>query len=617
MCGFLFRAAPDAHTDVSRTDFEAGLGLLRHRGPDGAGIASANGALLGHRRLSIIDINGGAQPMSERHGSRHLVFNGEIYNYKDLRRALASRWQFRSDSDTEVLLAGLCVEGPAFLSRADGMWAFAFWDATTRMLLAGRDRMGEKPLFFAQSGMDELSCASELPALRRITPTNAWIEDIDSTADYFRYGFAMPGYTAFIGIQEVPAAHILSWQPGNRLEIKRYWSPEAKPFSGSMEDAEAQLRGLLERSVERRLIADVEVGTLLSGGLDSSIVSTIAAKKLSRPLRTFSAAFESSSYDESAQAERVASRISSIHVSHRVTESMLQDLDDMLFRKVGQPFADPSILPTAAVSKVASESVKVALGGDGADELFCGYERYRAQRLFRWYRLLPHTIRRAVARSADGIGEPLHHHSGSLLKRAHLFVRADQSWPSTGQYVAPILFATEQIEKIRTDLSGRGHQPPRVDWAVDPDEARQMMCQDLVTYLSQDILAKVDRASMSSSLEVRSPFLCHELIEFTLQLPSNWLGNLFGGKKILRSAFSGSLSHETLIRRKQGFAAPVGEWFRGRLGNELDRKAASPDARLNQQFVRTLLAEHRKGQRDHGLRLWAIRSYLNATAAFT
>ncbi|MCP5479020.1 MAG: asparagine synthase (glutamine-hydrolyzing) [Rhodanobacteraceae bacterium] len=617
MCGLLFHAANDALSDESRRNFERGLKLLRHRGPDGTGIAAANGALLGHQRLSIIDIGGGVQPMSDPSRSRHLIFNGEIYNYRDLRRQLGSTWQFRTDSDTEVLLAGLCTEGVDFLSRADGMWAFVFWDDRSRSLLAARDRMGEKPLFYVQPTTDELSFASELPALRKITPGRSWVEDPDSTADYFRYGFALPGHTAFKGVHEVPAAHALTWQSHKPAQITRYWSPKVERFHGTRADAEERIRDLLERSVQRRLVADVEVGALLSGGLDSSIVSTIAADKLARPLRTFSASFQNSTFDESAQAKRVADRIGSHHVARRVTEDMLQEFDETLCRHVGQPFADPSTLPTAAVTKLASESVKVALGGDGADELFCGYERYRATRLLGWYRRLPGPVRRAIRWSIGKVREPLHHHSGSLLKRAHLFVRAEQSGLSVDQYVAPTLFSTAQIERIRPDLSGRGHQHPVVDWAVDQDEARQMMCQDLVTYLSQDILAKVDRASMASSLEVRSPFLCHELVEFALQLPSDWLGGALGGKKILRHAYANRLSSETLGRRKQGFAVPVGEWFKGQLGADLRARLARQDTGLSTACVLQLLDEHVNGHRDHGLQLWAIRCYLASAGSST
>ena len=252
------------------------------------------------------------------------------------------------------------------------------------------------------------------------------------------------------------------------------------------------------------------------------------------------------------------------------------------------------------------------LSRDGADELFCGYERYRARHILRWYRLLPRSMRSILARALERTREPQDHHSSSLLKRIHLFVRAEQSEKSAGEYVAPTLFSPDQIAQLRPDLLGKGHSPPEASRTSAPDELQQMMHQDLITYLPQDILAKVDRASIASSLEVRSPFLNRDLVEFALGLPSHWLGNARGGKIILRHAFSDVLSRSTLMRRKQGFAVPVGEWFKGPLADELRSRLPDHDAGLSKRYVLNMLAEHASGTRDHGLKLWAIRSYLTS-----
>lgn len=605
MCGLTFSyGAPNA---VART--ERALSAMRHRGPDESGKLEKAGAVLGHCRLSIIDLDGSSQPLCGPTG-HILVFNGEVYNYKALRHELSRDWRFSTNGDGEVLLAGLLIKGADFLDQVDGMWAFAMWNPNEKNLLLGRDRFGKKPLYYSCSHDGRrMVAASELPLVHSLSGAEI-SEDEDSVADYFRYGFALPGRTLSAGINEVPPAHVLAWEPGIPPKLSRWWSaPLAGDFRGSRNDAKKLLLPAFERSVRNRLVADVEVGSFLSGGIDSSLVSIFAARHSTYRLRTFSIGFDEADYDETSYARHLASRLNSLHVERKVQRLDETELEDLLQFSFGQPFGDPSVLPTALVSSLAAEHVKVALSGDGADELFSGYQRYQAQVLLRWYSRLPMRFRRMLAQGVRRFPAGHMHHSRSLLKKAQMFVELS-SRSVAGGYVAPRYFDDLGLSELLPGSEHKGHTPPGIPARAELDDLEIMMRQDALIYMPQDILAKVDRASMHHSLEVRAPFLGKDVVDLAMGLPGEWHRNLVSGKQLLREVFRDQIPPIILRRRKQGFAVPVSHWFSGLLGDRLLELLRMEPGPLNSGAVNAMLSAHRARTEDHGLRLWLIYAYL-------
>lgn len=618
MCGitFLYDAARGREGVAARC--RAAIHAMAHRGPDGIETAGDEHWHMGHARLAIIGISDGQQPMSDAAGRWSIVYNGEIYNYAELRAELSPRWTFRTHSDTEVLLAGLALDGAAFLARLNGMWAFALWDRVGRSLLLARDRVGKKPLY-VRADRERFACASELPALRTLTGVTP-AADLDSLADTLRYGFALPGHTIDQGSSEVLPGHVMHWQPGSAPRQDAYWSlPEqARP---GVPDEGARVLELLESAVRYRLVADVEVGAFLSGGVDSSLVSALAARHTDHRLRTFSIGFADASYDESAYAAQMARFLGTEHETAVYTGSERAEMLQLLVRHVGMPFGDASLLPTAAVSALAARRVKVALSGDGADELFGGYQRYLGRVLLRWYSRLPAPLQRSAESLLRVLPEPLHHHSRSLLKKAQLFVRNASLARGVHavDYVAPRFFSDAELAALAPGLAGRGHTPPVLPERVRGDDLLTMMCADALVYLPQDILVKTDRASMAHSLEQRCPFLDYRLIDLALSGTSARHFRGLRGKALLRKAVDTLAPAWLWRRRKQGFAVPLGAWFRGGLADDLlSGLQHSGQDWVDPSAVRRLVDEHRSGSVDHGQRLWLLWTYavwINTVAA--
>jgi len=586
----------------------AALRRLKHRGPDESGCFTGGDFVAGHTRLAIIDLKGGHQPMRDPSGRWLLVFNGEIYNYRELRTRLAERWDFRDDSDTEVLLAGLVTEGARFVERLDGMWAFMLHDTATGDSLLSRDRFGKKPLYYRRHGAT-FACASELPALEVLTPEVAVIEDAAGIADYFRYGYALPGTTCVAGVSEVLPAHTLRLRADGSIVQERYWIPSVEPWTGSFEEAAEQVRELLTQGVRRRQLAsDVEVGAFLSGGVDSTTVCALAQASGFGRLRTFTAGFAEPTYDERAPAARAAVELGTLHTAEEIKPDMAATLATELPRRMGQPFGDSSLVPSALVASVAARQVKVVLTGDGSDEIFGGYARYAGRLLRQRYHRLPASLRSVVERGVLATSEPYAHHSGSLLKRAHLFVRLVRD--DKDPYIGP---PTTRKETLAQLVPGLGAGNPMADrpWPDDPDELRHMLLMDCLVYLPQDILQKVDRATMMHSLEARSPFLDKELFEFVIRLPWQWHFSGLRGKRLLRTAMRGRVPDFIWKRRKQGFASPVSHWLRNWLGDDLLAMTDSCDTGVvDAAGLRALLREHRAGRADHSQPLWLAYAYL-------
>jgi asparagine synthase (glutamine-hydrolysing) len=609
MCGLTFSYHEGSPTEAIAARSRHALSLLKHRGPDEEGLVNGVNWAAGHCRLSIVDLHNSHQPMQDPSKRYTLVFNGEIYNFNELRTLLHSHWQFRTHGDTEVILAGLCIVGPVFLSKMQGMWAIAFWDNNEKQLLMARDRVGKKPLFYFNSN-NCFGCASELKALAAIYPEH-FEEDMDSTADYLRYGYYKPGYTAYKNIREVLPGHYLMFNPSRVPEEIPYWQLKLKKFDGTKQDAIDTTQSLLVRAVEKRMVADVEIGAFLSGGIDSSLITSILCKDLNQKIKTFTIGFTESSYDERNYARVISDLYGTSHFESILSEWDKGQLIDLIMGHVCQPFADSSILPTSLVSQLASRHLKVALTGDGSDELFSGYQRYQARILFKWFFRLPRSLRNVTKNFLNIFPASSAHHSRSIIKKAHLFLAAAERYADNPYDVTAQLYPSHFYKTLAPELADKGYANKLELDVANEDDVMQMMYNDVVFYLPQDILAKVDRASMAHSLETRCPFLDRDVIEHCFSLPRHWHRSGTSGKKILKLAFKDYLPPSIWKRRKQGFAVPIASWFRGSLGDELIRTLQTQhEPHINIDSVKTMILQHKNGIQDNSLRLWNIYVYL-------
>jgi asparagine synthase (glutamine-hydrolysing) len=608
VCGLIFAYSDRPSKAESNYKAANALARISHRGPDAKAIKQKSFATIGHCRLSIIDLASSAQPMEDSSNRYTLSYNGEIYNYRDVRKELEGKWQFKTQGDTEVLLAGLIIIGSRFLQKLEGMWAFALWDDQDKTLMLARDRLGKKPLYF-QDNRENFYCASELPALSCLIDSPLE-EDLDSSADYFRHGFHLPGHTAYKNIHEVLPGHILTWSIGKESKQEAYWSLPMGVYAGTKKQAQQDLNESLTSAIQKRLIADVEVGAFLSGGIDSSLVVSIITKVLGEKSKTFTIGFSEDNFDERSYARLVAEECQTEHFEQCLSNFDTDDLSSLVLSNVGQPFADSSLLPTALVSELASKHVKVALSGDGADELFSGYQRYQARMLMRWYARFPNFMKNSIEKAVRLIPEPMSHHSRSILKKAHLFQDIVNRSNQNQSYVAPSMYSIEDFSQLAPALEGYGHEAPKIQGDEHVDDIMSMMASDAVVYLPQDILAKVDRASMAYSLETRAPFLDSKVLALAYSLPIHWHRKNFKGKCMLRDTFKELLPEKIWSRRKQGFAVPLHEWFRGKLGLDFEALLAEGCGPLNKNFIQRMLYEHRNSSRDHGYRLWGVYVYL-------
>ncbi len=609
MCGFVFLFHRNRSADNLRMTGTRALQRIVHRGPDERGLVIDNSWLMGHQRLSIVDLQSSRQPMFSPDKRHVLAYNGEVYNYRELRNQLEDEWEFTTQGDTEVVLAGLVRHGPDFLMSMEGMWALALWDSRAKTLLLTRDRMGKKPLYY-QKTSNGFACASELPALAalELAPLD---EDINSTADYLRYGFYLPGTTAFSGAHEVQAGHFLEWSDAQPVKQNPYWTLKIDRFKGSVTEARELLCDAMVNAARKRMIADVEVGAFLSGGVDSSLVVSLLNRELGISPKTFSIGFTDRTFDERKFARLIARQCATDHYEECLEDLDPQRLSQLILQHVGQPFSDPSLLPTSLVSELASRHVKVALSGDGGDELFSGYQRYQARAILRWYSRLPRPLRKAAGMAVRALPEPVAHHSRSIIKKAHLFIDAANRHTEDKPYIAPSLYSDKEFERLAPDLYDKGHKAPGLPESCDLDCVTQMMYADTLIYMPQDILLKVDRASMAHSLEVRAPFLDREVVELAFSLPRNWHRRHFSGKRMLKETFYDYLPPTLWKRRKQGFSVPVHEWFRNELKQELSVMLEKETGPVNLSFTHSLIKEHENKSRDNGQRLWNIYIYLS------
>jgi asparagine synthase (glutamine-hydrolysing) len=586
---------------------------IAHRGPDDEAylIEADKGAYLGFRRLAFLDLTGGKQPMTTADGALSIVFNGEIYNFKELRSELEKLGaRFVTDhSDTEVLLHGWRHWGKELPQRLNGMWAFALYDRTQRCVFFSRDRFGKKPLFF-HAGKNSFVFASELTALREHPAVPAALNDL-ALRKYFAYGYVPAPLTLIDGVAKLPAGHSLTLQLDDlRYRIERYWQYEPQPGADGDARQQAQwieeFRARLDAAVARRLVADVPVGCFLSGGIDSSTVTALATRHAGRErIKAFSIGFEEASFDETHFAKLVAQHVGAEHRIETLSVQRALDIVPDLAARMDEPLADASILPTYLLCQHARREVTGALGGDGADELLAGYDPFRALRYARWYeKFVPKALHRGMALAIARL--PVSHRYMSFEFRLKRTLRgldhAAHLWLPV--WMAPL--APSELDELFAaplDLDAVYSEAIDVwDGCASHDPIERTIAFYIRLYLQDDILVKVDRASMLHSLEVRAPFLDIELVDFLRTLPSNM--KLRGGtsKWILRQCAQTLLPREVLTRSKQGFAVPMGRW--------LAERRLSPDLShaVNPPFWQRLLDEHTQHRRDHRIALHALQA---------
>ena len=634
MCGIAgmidWRAATSA--DALRSIGEAMIETVRHRGPDAGAVwvEAESGAALGQRRLAIIDLSpSGAQPMHSADRRHVITFNGEIYNYRDIRRELqAAGHSMRGESDTEVLLEACALWGvEAAIERAIGMFAFALWDRKTRSLTLARDRLGIKPLYYAATP-ERVIFASQLKAFRAVPDWRPTIDD-DAVVGYLRHAYIAQPRTIYREAEKLAPGHILTLREGTAPLPKCFWDLRAIAVAGQRRndptpdanEAIDRLDALLRNSVGLRMIADVPLGAFLSGGIDSSTVVALMQAQSSRPVKTFSIGFHESGYDEAQCAKQVAAHLGTDHTEFYVEPRHALEVIPRLADWFDEPFADSSQIPTYLISELTRKHVTVALSGDGGDELFAGYNRYLwTERLARVFKMVPRPLRGASTAALRSLAP-------QTWNRLFAFVPA--SWrpalpgdklhkittlldnPEPDAIYRRLVSQWERPDEVAT--AGREPRGPLWDPGIAgdfPDLVPRMQFLDMVSYLPEDILTKVDRATMAVSLEGRCPILDHRVVEFALKLPRTYKRTGARTKIILKEVLARHVPRALFEREKQGFESPTALWLRGPLKDWaedlLDPARMRADDLLNPEPIRQRWLEHQSGHRNWQYPLWSV-----------
>ncbi|MFL5969650.1 MAG: asparagine synthase (glutamine-hydrolyzing) [Gaiellaceae bacterium] len=592
MCGIAGLYSPTGAPNPELVDTMRAA--LVHRGPDEGSTDAFGPCVLGHQRLKVLDLDSGYQPVTNERGDVTAVFNGEAYNFRQLREQLRGH-DVRGTGDTPVLPHLYEESGPQFVSRLHGMFALALWDATRERLVLARDRLGKKPLLWTRLDDGTLAFASELTALLRLPGITRDV-DLEALDAYLALQYVPGNGTALRGIRKVPPGHILVAEGGGE-RIEPYWTLEPAEPSTSDDDWLQRVRSTVAEAVRRRLLADVPLGALLSGGIDSSVVVALMAEASSQPVRTFTVGFADERYDERQYARAVAERYGTVHEELTISEDVAATLP-RLAAAYGEPLGDEAAFPTFLIAEQARRHVTVALAGDGGDEAFAGYERYIAHALAERVpgvaaragaaavRLVPSARREPrstlyrAARFLDIAGSPRRERYGRLMQVFPLELRREL-WLDP-RHAAPL-----RLEPEREGITG-------------------LQLLDVATYLPDDLLLKADIASMAHSLELRSPFLDHEVMALGLALPAHLKTHGREAKVALRRAFDAQLPPQVARRGKSGFGVPLGRWFREDL-RELARETLSTGRGwFRDDTVTRLLDEHEAGRADHGHRLWCL-----------
>jgi len=615
MCGICGKLYFDEERTVASDELRRMSGALAHRGPDGEGVWAEDNVGLAHRRLAIIDLRPEAgQPMCNEDGTVWITFNGEIYNFHELRMDLeAHGHMFRTNSDTEAIVHAYEQYGRECLDRLRGMFAFAIWDARAKTLFLARDRIGKKPLFYF-ADQERFLFASEIKAIL-VDPAVAVRPDPKAIDQYLAMGYVPAPLSAFRGVQKLPAAHWLEIKNG-RIEISRYWrlcySPKRKI---SFRDAIAELQSQLAEAVRLRLMSDVPLGAFLSGGVDSSAIVAYMTRTMETPVRTFSVGFEDEAFDERPFARMVAERYGTKH-TELVVKAPVADILPRVVWQYEEPFADPSAVPSYAIAQLTRQYVTVVLNGDGGDESFAGYNRYLIDRLFRRGDVLPHQLRRAIAAALKCL-PAASQGRGLLRKLAKLadLIALDPSrryarWfgqftpdERHGLYTKEFAYATNGSDAEEKFVALFADSDAESD--VDAD-----LSTDVNLYLPDDLLVKMDRASMAHSLEARSPLLDHIFMEFVATLPSTMKLSGNRTKHIFKQSLRGVIPDVILDRPKMGFSAPISSWLRNELcemtGDLLLSSRAKQRGYFRADVVERMWAEHISSHLDHSEKLWDL-----------
>jgi asparagine synthase (glutamine-hydrolysing) len=609
MCGIAgIAGAPDPALVRRMTD------ALAHRGPDAAGHHDGEGVSLGHRRLSVIDLEGGAQPMASPDGRHWLVYNGEIYNFRELRAELSARGHvFRTQSDTEVLLAAYVEHGAACVGRLRGMFAFAVWDAAERSLFLARDPVGVKPLYYAEAG-GALYFGSEIkaPLCAPAVPRHL---DFAALDDYLTYLHTVPPRTFYSGVRQLPPGHWARWQDG-RLEIQRYWRLRVAPETRSEADWLEELDQVLDDTVGRHLISDVPLGAFLSGGLDSSAIVHHMARHAARP-HTFTVGFggEGALYDETGEARALARHFGTDHHELRV-DAAVGGMLPVLLRHFDEPFGNPTALLTHQICGLVRGHVTVILSGDGGDEGFGGYPRHAGALLAERYRRVPLPLRRALnplvqllpesTRGFHALRRIRDFSAGSLCDPLDMYAR----WLGHSTPADRAALYTGDTRRAVGDHDSAAVVRHFGREAETDDPALRAMHIDIHTFLPNNVLHYGDRMSMAHGLETRVPLADHRLLEFLARVPRDLKVSGREGKVLLRRHLARALPPADVRRPKRGFNPPMGVWLNGPLRAVADDHLAPGAVRARGLFepgvVARMIREHRDGRRDHTWRLWAL-----------
>jgi asparagine synthase (glutamine-hydrolysing) len=613
MCGIvgILNRAPERQVDPDT--LIAMRDRLTHRGPDDAGHKIDGNVGIAMRRLSVIDVSGGHQPIHNEDGHCAIVYNGEVYNYPELQRDLLARGhRFATDTDTETILHLYEDDPDNFLQHLNGMFGLAVYDGRNRSVTIARDRLGIKPLYYAET-REGLIFGSEIKSLL-VHP--ALDRDLDPQAiDLFlRHKYIPAPWTAYRQIRKLPAGHALTWRDGD-YEISQYWRPSyqekrTEPFDVLAEE----LRDRLRSAVRSQMVSDVPLGAFLSGGIDSSAIVSLMAEASDRPIQTFSIGFDEASYNELDHAEAVAASIGADHHS-QIVRPDVADLFDTVMDQFDEPFGDASAIPTFLVSQFARQNVTVALSGTGADELFAGYERYWAVGLGNAYRCVPGAIRSMTEQVLNAL--PSGHRKRSLIHRARSFVSSCGASPIDQHAGIVSAFRSEEMRSLYTpDFAEDLNQTdPLGTLYADSDgvaELDRLLDVDTATLLAEDYLVKDDRMSMAHSLELRVPFLDHTLVEFAASIPPEMKLKGFSTKRILKKALQDLLPSSILNRPKHGFEMPVAAWLAGPLrGHVEDRLYNSGSGVLDMldgTTIRGLIDRHTSGQENNARQIWSLLS---------
>ncbi len=587
-----------------------------HRGPDDEGFFVEENIGLAMRRLSIIDLASGKQPIHSYDKTKWIVFNGEIYNYLELRRSLTDKgFEFYTNSDTEVIVNLYQLYGIDCLYHLRGMFAFAIWDTQEKSLFLARDRVGKKPLLYSYRSNGSLIFGSELQALLQHPEISREI-DYEAIDSYLSYLCIPAPQTAFKQIRKLEPGHWLLWKNG-KIKTERYWKPDfSRKIKISEEEAISEAISLLREATKLRLIAEVPLGAFLSGGVDSSTVVALMAQESDKPVKTFSIGFEEQDYSELKYARMVAEHVGADHHEFVVKPDALQILPTLVEHS-GEPYADSSAIPTYYVSRETRRYVKVALNGDGGDESFAGYERYIAMKLAEIYHYIPESLRKFVIEKVIKF-LPTSETKRSRFRDLKRFIKVAGLTPRERYFRWTSTFDTETKKRIYTSeftqIVGQQSAIYFIDkWLSSADGLGildKLLLTDQMSYLPNDLLVKVDIASMAVSLEARSPFLDHKVMEFAASLPEEMKVKGFQTKSFLKKIASRLVPPQAIYRRKMGFGVPIGKWFRNEMKGFVREVLLSERALkrgiIRPEAIKTYVEEHVNAKHDHALQLWAL-----------